>query len=264
MVKQRYRKPWTVVRFYPSAHTVHSNKMKKFTNRFVNSEAQKNKMKAVLFIALTAVAIVMLYFLGIPALGKLATFVSGLKNNNQEITSSDITPPPPPKFRNVPEFTNQQNLSVHGNTEAGATVKLTFNGADSEILADNSGQFSFNVTLESGENIFAAVAFDQSGNQSQKSDDYKIILDEKPPELEISTPTDGASFFGSSQRQTTIQGKTEPRALITINDRIIAVDEEGVFQYTTTLNEGGNTLNVKAVDQAGNTTEKSITLNFTP
>lgn len=221
-------------------------------------------MKAVLFIALTAVAIVMLYFLGIPALGKLATFVSGLKNNNQQITSSDITPPPPPKFRNVPEFTNQQNLSVIGNTESGAAVKLTFNGADSEILADNSGQFSFNVTLEDGENFFAAVAFDQSGNQSQKSDDHKIVLDQKPPELEISTPTDSASFFGSSQRQVTIQGKSEPHASVTINDRIIAVDEDGEFQYTTTLNEGGNTLNIKAVDRAGNTTEKSITLNFTP
>ncbi|EKE12840.1 MAG: hypothetical protein ACD_13C00134G0001 [uncultured bacterium] len=238
--------------------------MRKVRNKFTYSEERKNQRKAVLFIFLTLASLAILYFLGIPLLGRLATLVSSLKGNNQQISSSDITPPPPPKFRNFPEFTNQQRLDIHGNTEAGATVKLTLNGAEQEILADASGQFSFSLNLEDGENIFAAIAIDQSGNQSQKSDDHKITLDKKVPDLEITTPSDGASFFGSEQRQVTLGGKTETGAAVTINDRIIAVDEDGTFQYTTTLNEGGNTFNIKCTDQAGNTTEKTITLNFTP
>ena len=76
--------------------------------------------------------------------------------------------------------------------------------------------------------------------------------------------SDNSSYYGSGQRQVTIQGETETDVQITINDRFITIDDEGKFQYTTTLNEGANTFSVKAKDKAENTTEKSITLNFTP
>lgn len=232
--------------------------------RFINSEERKNTRKALLFIALTIVSILVLYFLGIPALGKLTSLVSSIKNKDSKIVSSDITPPPPPKFKNFPEFSNQENLTLSGNTEAGAIVKLIFNGQEKEALADGSGQFSFNITLGNGINTFAATATDQAGNKSQKSDDYQITFDKKAPDLEITSPSDGSSFFGSTQRQVTVQGKTEVGSEVTINDRIISVDESGVFQYTTTLNEGGNNFNLKSKDKAGNITEKNITVNFTP
>jgi hypothetical protein len=238
--------------------------MGRFSRRFTNIEERKNTRNAVFFGLLTIAALAVLYFVGIPTLGRLATLVSSLKGNNKKISSSDITPPPAPKFKYFPEFTNQQSLILAGNTEAGATVKLTFDGKTQEVLADNNGQFSFNVTLQDGVNTFAATATDQTGNQSQKSDDYQITFDNKAPDLEITSPSDGSSFFGSTQRQITIQGTTESGAQVTINDRIISVDDTGLFQYTTTLNEGGNTFNVKVTDQAGNTTEKSLTLNFSP
>lgn len=238
--------------------------MRRFTRSYISSEESKNTRSAISYVALTIAAIAALYFLGIPTLGKLTSFVSSLKSNNNKISSSDITPPPPPKFRSFPEFTNQQNLVLNGNTEAGATVKLTFDGNPSEAMADSNGQFTFNINLQNGVNTFAATATDQVGNVSQKSEDYQITFDKKNPDLEITSPGDGSSFFGSNQRQATIQGKTEAEATVTINDRIISVDDEGLFQYTTTLNEGANTFNVKSTDQAGNTSEKSITLNFTP
>ena len=237
--------------------------MKKFTRRFINSEERKNTRSATFYILLTIAAIAILYFIGIPALRRLASLVSSLRGNNNKISNSDFTPPPPPKFKYFPEFTNQQTLTLTGNTESGASVKLTFNGSPQEVLADNDGQFSFGVTLQDGINTFAATATDQSGNQSQKSDDHQITFDKKTPDLEITSPSDGSSYFGSNQRQITITGKTETDAKVTINDRIISVDDSGIFQYTTTLNEGSNTFNVKSTDQAGNTTEKNISLNFT-
>lgn len=238
--------------------------MRKFTRKFINSEERKNTRSAASYILLTIAALALLYFVGIPAIGKLTSLVSSLKGNNSKISSSDMTPPPPPKFRNFPEFTNQQSLTLYGNTEAGSTVKLIFNGSQSEVLADNNGQFSFNVNLQNGVNTFAATSTDQAGNQSLKSEDHQVTFDNKPPELEITSPTDSSSYFGSNQRQVTIAGKSEAESKVTINDRIIAVDEEGTFQYTTTLNEGANTFNVKSVDSAGNFVEKSLTLNFTP
>lgn len=238
--------------------------MPKFGRRFINAEETKNTRSAIFYILLTIAAIAALYFLGIPAISRVTTLVTSLKGNNNKIGSTDITPPPPPKFRNFPEFTNQQNLTLYGNTEAGATVKLTFDGNPQETLADNTGQFNFNVTLQDGTNTFAATATDQAGNQSQKSDDYQITFDTKAPDLAITAPNDGSSYFGSNQRQITITGTTESDATVTINDRIISVDDSGGFQYTTTLNEGSNTFTVKSRDLAGNTTEKSLSLNFTP
>lgn len=236
--------------------------MKRYPGKLISTENKKNTRGAVFYIILTIAVILAIYFLGIPALGRLTSFVSSMKGNDKKISSSDITPPPPPKFKNFPEFTNQTTLSLSGNTEAGSTVKLIFNGIPSEVISDSDGQFSFTVDLQNGINTFAATATDQSGNQSQKSEDYKITFDNKAPELTVSSPNDGSSFFGSNQRQVTIQGQTEPDASVTINDRIIFVDDTGNFQYTTTLNEGSNNFNIKATDKAGNTTEKTISLNF--
>ena len=232
--------------------------------KYTNYEQKKNTRSAILYIGLTIAALAILYFLGIPALGKLAALVSGLKGKNNIATSSDTTPPPPPKFKYFAENTNQKSVTLSGNTEAGATVKLTFNGEEQEVLADNNGQFSFTLSLGNGINTFAAMATDQAGNQSQKTDDYQITFDNQAPDLSITSPDDNSSFYGSGQRQVTIQGETEVDAQVTINDRFITVDEDGKFQYTTTLNEGANTFSVKAKDQAENTTEKSITLNFSP
>lgn len=255
LAERRYRKPQVV----GSTPTLGSRKMR----RYVSTENRKNTKSAITYGLLTIVFLAAFYFVGIPALGKMTSFVSSLKGNNKKISSSDITPPPPPKFKNFPEATNQQNIALAGNTEAGSTVKLTFNGNSQETLADSDGQFSFNVTLQDGTNTFAAAATDQSGNQSQKTDDLQIIFDKKAPDLTISSPNDGTSYFGSNQRQVTIQGKTETDVSVTINDRIIFVDETGAFQYTTTLNDGGNSFKIKSTDKAGNTTEKDLTLNFT-
>jgi hypothetical protein len=238
--------------------------MRRFNQRTGSTEEKKNMRKAVLFIVLTVAAISLIFFVGIPVLGKFTAFVSGLRGGNKQIDKTDTTPPAPPKFNYFSEFTNQQNITITGNTEAGVTVKLTFDGEPQEVLADNAGSFSFNLTLQNGTSTLNAVAVDQAGNISQTSKDYQITFDNKPPELLDMAPTDGTSYFGSNQRQITVQGKTETDSQVTINDRVISVDDAGLFQYTTTLNEGANTFNIKSTDLAGNLTEKNITLNFTP
>ncbi len=212
---------------------------------------------------LTTAAIVLLVFIGIPLFGKLTVFVSDLRSSGKAISQNDTIPPGPPRFNYVPAFTNQQSLNITGASEPGSTVRLNFNGNNQEVLADKNGGFIFNLQLNNGDNIFSAIAVDPSGNQSQKSKDYTITFDNKPPTLTINSPTDGSSFFGSNQRQVTIQGATEAECQVMINDRIVSVDDNGNFQYTTTLNDGSNPFAIKSTDQAGNTTEKDISLNFT-
>lgn len=232
-------------------------------SRLESVEVKKNFRMAVIFIILTVAVVVILAVVGIPAVGKVAGFISGLRGSNSAITSNDKTPPAPPTLAAFPDFTNQQTMNVTGSAEPGATVKLTFNGVEQEVVVDKDGNFTFqDIKLLDGENSFSAIATDQTGNISQKTMIKKITYDNKPPILSIDSPADGSKFFGSGQRQVTIQGFTDSGANITINERIVSVDDSGKFQYTLTLSNGDNKFNVKSVDPAGNSTEKEITLNF--
>lgn len=238
--------------------------MRQTYSRLQSVEEKRNMRKAVFFVALTTVAVIVLIFIGIPLFGRLAVFVSDLRGGGRITSQNDSIPPGPPRFNNFSSFTNQQTVSISGTSEPGATVKLTFNGNPQEVIVDKDGNFIFNLQLINGDNTFSAIAIDASGNQSQPSKQSKITFDNKPPVLTVNSPADGTSYFGSNQRQVTLQGTTEAGCQVTINDRFVSVDDAGNFQYTTTLNEGSNTFTVKSTDQAGNNTEKGITLNFSP
>lgn len=232
-------------------------------SRLTSVEERKNIRNAIFFGILTIAAIAIVFFAGIPLLGKFTAFISDIGKGSKQIASQDTTPPAPPRFNQFSDFTNQKSVTLTGISETAANVKLTFNGREQNSLSDKDGNFTFNLDLKDGDNTFSAIAIDTAGNISQKTKDMTINYDTKSPDLSIDSPSDGASFLGSKQRQVTIQGTTESEAKLTINDRIISVDDNGKFQYTTTLNEGGNTFNIKSVDAAGNVTEKSLTLNFT-
>lgn len=231
-------------------------------SRLASVEEKRNMKKAVAFGILTVLTLVALFFYGIPTLGRFAAFISDFGKSGKTITTNDKTPPAPPNFSPHSDFTNQTKLDLSGSSEAGATVKLNFNGEDVETLADKDGHFTFSLTLNSGENSFTARAVDTAGNVSQPTNSFVIVYDNKPPDLNIDSPADGTQFVGSRQRQVTIQGTTEGGAGLTINDRVVAVDDNGKFQFTTTLTDGENKFNVKATDKAGNTTEKELTLSF--
>lgn len=233
-------------------------------SRLASVEERKNIRSATLLILGSIATLILLFFFGIPALGKFAAFVSELGRSNKAITTNDHTPPAPPNFKTFPDFTNQQKLTISGYSEPGANVKLTLNGNEQSALVDKDGNFTFDLQLNSGDNNFSAVAIDPAGNVSQKTKDYKIVFDNKPPSLTIDSPSDGSQLFGTNQRQVTIKGTTDANSQVTVNDRIVAVDDSGKFQYTTTLNDGGNKFKFKSTDQAGNSTEKEINLNFTP
>src|SRR5687767_11656709 len=96
-------------------------------SRLASVEERKNIKKAMWFGVLTIVAIALLFFVGIPLLGKFTAFVSDLGTSNKPIVSNDRTPPAPPRFNQFSDFTNQKSLTISGASEPGATVKLTFN-----------------------------------------------------------------------------------------------------------------------------------------
>lgn len=238
--------------------------MRRNYSRLATVEEKKNMRKAFLLTFLSLVFIIFLFFLGIPMFAKFATFMSNLGKSDKPIVLNDTTPPAPPQLFVENEYTNQKSIEISGNTEAGAIVIITFNSDIQEVISDNVGFFSLKFNLKDGENSFSAQAKDQAGNVSQPTKVYSITFDNTPPEIVIESPTDGSEYFGSKQTQVTIKGHSEAGSSVTVNDRFVSVNDDGVFNYTASLSEGENTFNIKAVDKAGNEKEKSLTLRFTP
>lgn len=235
----------------------------RYSRQFATEE-NKNIRSAVTYVVLTIGALLLILFFGIPALGKFASFLHDLTSSNKPVESKDTTPPPPPTFENLPDVTKEINIEISGRTEPGAKVVLKVNDKDAEVIANSEGKFSYKWALWKGENKISGKSIDTSNNESQDSKTLSVIFDDKPPKLDIISPSNGSSFSGSGKRQVSIDGETEEQASVTINDRIVAVEADGTFSFFTTLVEGDNKFEVVAHDRAGNETKKSITLKFTP
>lgn len=227
-------------------------------------EERKNTRKAIVFILLTIACSVLILFYGIPTVAKFATFLADLHNQSTTTTYTDNTPPPPPRFDSMPTTTNKTVFEINGTSESGAKVTIHFNSEKTEVITDNNGKFSHGFRLIDGDNTFWAAAEDTSGNESIKTEIYKINLDTEAPDLEINKPADGSDFTGSRARQMILSGKTEANAKVQINDRLAIVLSDGSFTFTTTLNDGENNFTISSEDAAGNKTEKSLKVTFTP
>lgn len=235
--------------------------MKRYS-RLALTEERKNIKNAYFYIILSVIAIVVLIFFGLPLLVKFAGFIGDISKSTKPVEIADTTPPAPPQFGDLPEYTNKESLDVTGKSESGATITIRANNKTTEVVANNDGVFSFTFDLKNGDNTIDAKAKDLSGNESTQTQTYKIVFDNEPPKIELSSPSDGSSFFGSGQRQLSIKGNVTEPVKLTINDRIVALKDDNTFTFTTTLSEGENKFEVKAVDPSGNETSTSLTVNF--
>lgn len=200
---------------------------------------------------------------GIALLNNISTYVERFRGPTN-VFVGDTTPPPPPNFNAIPEYTNDSSLSISGRSEPGATVYLTINESTEDVLVNNEGEFKLTIELEAGENTIKGYTEDTAGNQSHTSDTYTVNLDTKPPDIEVTEPTEGQEFFGEQQKQLTIRGLTEEGSEMTINGRFVRVDSEGNFEHKLEMSEGEYNLNIKSTDRAGNLSEINIGVKFTP
>ena len=237
--------------------------MRGINSRRLKSEEKKNIRRAFLYVFLTVFSLVLVVFLGLPVAARLASILTDLRQSNTPVEQEDNTPPAPPRLDQLAEATNEYQVEIKGTTEPGITVILTLNRKEVEVLSDRDGRFSYTFSLNDGENSFVTLARDSAGNSSQPTEKQSIIFDNQEPILEIISPEGGKEFFGS-ERQILIDGKTESGAEVDINGRFVAVEGSGAFTYTTTLEEGENGFTVKSIDKAGNETETSLTLYFSP
>ncbi|KKQ75947.1 MAG: hypothetical protein US96_C0001G0023 [Candidatus Woesebacteria bacterium GW2011_GWB1_38_5b] len=232
-------------------------------SRLEKIEHNKNLRTARLYIFLTIGVVLFLAFFGIKVVTQVARLFFDI-NSSSNFDINDSTPPAPPFVKFLPEYTNQVELVITGTSEPGSTVEIKRNETEKNVLADNSGSFTARITLDLGENNLLFRSIDKSGNESLETRRWVIIFDNKSPDLTISKPKEGDKFFGPKQQLITVEGATDNDSSVTINERVVIVGSSGSFSYPFTLSDGENSFNIKSSDRAGNLTEITIKVNYSP
>jgi len=209
--------------------------------------------------AFITTVILLLNFFG-PQIGALFGFIS--INRNQEGPSANITLNPP-SFSDLPKATNEEFINIEGYAPAGSDVKLYLNGPEKgEVMASGDGMFIFeNILLIKGRNTVFARAFDEKGNESDKSETHIITVDNDKPDIDVDTPKDGDTVRNLNER-VMIRGKVSERAQIRINDRLVVQKPDFSFEFLLGVSEGDVKIKVEATDEAGNTKVLVIQIKY--
>lgn len=238
--------------------------MKKYRNRRVNNATERAiYRKFFLTIGVSVILLVLLVMFGVPILAKLASFINGNNNTSGEQTGKfDKIAPSSPTFDYINNATSSASLNITGNAESGSIIVLTLNGKETEKLTDSNGNFEFrDFRILEGKNSIVGYAKDEAGNKSNEKA-ISILLDTKPPKLEISSPDSSEKQITGGDAKIEIKGKTDEITSVKLNTLRTSVDDNGDFTYHYPLKEGDNEIKVSVEDQAGNKTEKTLKINF--
>ena len=165
-----------------------------------------------------------------------------------KVYNYDIRPPKLTFTHKLPELTNKSRIDIDLRTESGAVVSLN------NVKLDNaSGFIEYRYNLKPGLNILDFRAADELGNETEVR--YGVEYDNIPPVYKIITPKQMGIYF--SQRLT-IVGHTDDAEHIFINGTELFIDKYGNFKLSRSFPYGLNYIKVRAVDKAGNSSEKSV------
>jgi hypothetical protein len=226
------------------------------TSRRVKQE-QSTAIRQSMFLVGGALGIILLALIFIPM---LIRFLGGLGGPVANI--EDDLPPQVPHLSAPVEATYSAQIAISGFTTPKAEVFILKNGEkNTQVTADDSGNFSTDVSLSEGENRISA--YSANGKlESEASQEFFTIFDNQEPKLEVTEPVDGQTIEGKKNQTATIKGTTEGGSRIYLNGRLVFVGEDGTFSTTHHLENGENILNFVITDKAGNTSEQEMKVNF--
>ena len=227
-------------------------------SHFRNHQQNQSIRNSLLGIFGIIVLIVVLFWFG-PQL--LITFSLLLnKSDKQDITKNTkgVNYVAPPILNPQPTATNSATITISGSVTSGKTVKLYINGKSDKTTIKKDNSFTFSgVKLEKGGNEIKAKVFTKDDQESNYSETLLINYLDKAPALEITFPKDGDTI---DHNPITLSGKTDENVKITVNNFWAITNDDGTFSYQFNLQKGDNHIKIIANDEAGNTTEKELTI----
>lgn len=224
-------------------------------------ETQSKRNLILTILGMLVVVFIMIRF-GIPFLADFTGFISGFSKANKETQKKNSGFVSAPILDPIPNATNNPELIVKGQALENQSVAIYLNDALlDEKNTEKDGSFSFKIFLHEGENKIKTLAM-QEDKKSDFSEEEIIKLLKKSPPLDLKTPSDGQKFE-KDQSTVTVTGSTDADIKVTVND-FWAQMEGSNFSYTLILQNGDNNIKIVATDEAGNKTEKSIKVIYSP
>lgn len=194
-------------------------------------------------------------------------FVKNIINPSQKniIQSVDTVTLAPPVL-NIPyEATNTAQIDIKGYGTPLSRVKLYLDDNPQQTV-DVSADGSFimeNVSLNIGTNNIYGKTSGENNQESLPSKTIKLYYIHDKPRLVINEPEDDKKIQGGDKK-VRVSGKTDPGVKIFVNDSQTIIDKDGNFSLDQPLNEGDNTIFIKAVDMATNITEIQREITYNP
>lgn len=192
-------------------------------------------------------------------------FATGVFKKEQKVTQVSDNSTLAPPVLNIPfEATNSAQIDIKGYATPGSKVKIYVDDELKDTVGvQPDGSFvAKSIELNLGTNNIYGKTIDEKDQESLASKTIKLVYDSEKPPLEISEPEDGKVVQG--ERRLKVSGKTKPGAQVTVNGTQLIVNSDGNFSSTYNLNDGGNSLTIKASDRASNFTEVTRKVTFNP
>lgn len=225
----------------------------------------ENQSKKNLFLSILGIIIVLILLIkfGIPLLVNFSLLISGSNNPKEQAVRTKAIFTNPPLLNPISTATNSAKVTVSGMAVSSQTIDLYVNdNLIDKTEADKNGNFSFDVTLNLGENKIKTKA-SKDNKESDSSNTLNIVYKSTPPSLEVNSPTDGQSF-SKDQNTAQVAGKTDAGVKVTVNGFWAIIDENNNFSYNLSLSSGDNQIKIVVTDGAGNKTEKEIKVTYSP
>lgn len=225
-----------------------------YTNQKIQRLARKEEKATIKRIVslsiLTLVLAVLLFTVGITLLGKfvdlLGTVFKGKETSVEQVFLA------PPVLDNLPEATNAAKIKVGGFISDGDKVSIYL---EDEQLGDatiDGNKFSYDgLTLKNGQNRVSAKSF-KGKVESNFSKIETVSLNTKEPALTIDSPEEGQTISGGNNR-VKVSGKTDSDSQVYANGFLASIGADGKFEVFVPVAEGDSTIEIKALNSAGNT-----------
>lgn len=179
----------------------------------------------------------------------------------EKSVAEDATMAPP--VLNIPyESTNSAKINISGYSTPGTKVEIYLNDAlDQTTDVDSNGSFTaMDVNLNDDTNTIYGKTVDNN-KRSLASKTLNVILNNSKPKLSISEPSDGKEINGGDKK-ITVSGKTDFDSRVYVNDGQVIVSKDGSFTTQIPLNDGDNTITIKAINSASTSTAKELKVGY--
>lgn len=234
-----------------------------YSSRKISKNAKKKLIYTILFVIFLAYASLNWVLPNlIDGLGTIKDSINPSEKKIERISDQEVLAPP---ILNIPyEATNTAVINIRGYAQPETTVKIySDDSLKQEVGTGSDGSFiALEIDLVIGTNNINAKAF-KDEKESLLSKTFRIIYDRDRPTLSIYEPQDGKEIQGGDKKVKVV-GKTDGDAQIYVNGSRLVLESGGTFSTEININEGENTITIKAQDSASNTTEMTRKVIFTP